>query len=155
MTIGKIVDQMEQRATRAWGHPSWWNLLVVLPWTIGLIFLVHEWKADRAIAERQQTTHGTITAHVPANHNRYGYIFSVDGKSYTGWESPKGNELEVGKLVRVYYDPIDPNKNALTDFAEMSSQNLGPVPLLMFGIGAVALFIFRRRRRKLSLNRAG
>jgi hypothetical protein len=79
------------------------------------------------------------SAHEPANHNRYGYIFSVDGRSYTGWESPRKDELEIGKQVVVYYDPNDPAKNALTDFGELSIEKFGPIPTLMFGIGGVAL----------------
>jgi hypothetical protein len=94
-------------------HPSWWNLLVTLPWSVGLVLLVDSGISDRMIAKRQRTTQGSITAHEPANHNRYGYVFSVNGKSYTGWESPRKDELQIGKQVLVYYDPSDPAKNAL------------------------------------------
>lgn len=90
------------------------------------------------------------SAHEPANHNRYGYIFSVDGRSYTGWESPRKDELEIGKQVVVYYDPNDPAKNALTDFGELSIEKFGPIPTLMFGIGGVALVIFWTKRRMLA-----
>ena len=153
MTIGQLVDHLQQRVDQTWRNPSWWNLLVVLPWTIGLVFLIYEWKLDRAVAERQQTTQGRITVHEPSNHNRYGYVFTVNGRSYTGWQSPRAGEFEIGKQVVVYYDPKDPAKNALTDFSELSIQSLGPVPLLMFGIGAVAVFILRRRRRNLAASK--
>jgi hypothetical protein len=109
---------------------------------------IHDWKTDDAIAKRQQTTQGVITAHDAANHNQYGYIFYVNGRSYTGGQSPRANEFQVAKQVLVYYDPIDPSKNALTDFGDLSVRSLGPVPLLMFGIGAVALFIFLKRRKR-------
>src|ERR1700683_57890 len=145
-----IFERWDQRTTRVWSYPSWWNLLVALPWTLGLIFCIHGWKTDDAIAQRQQTTQGVITAHDLANHNQYGYTFYVNGKSYTGWQSPRTNELQVGKQVLVYYDPVDPAKNALTDFDDLSVQRLGPVPLLMFGIGAVAVFIFVRRRKRVA-----
>jgi hypothetical protein len=98
-------------------------------------------------AQREKITNGTITAHEPANHNRYGYSFSVNGKSYSGWESPRKEEPHVGQQVTVFYDPIDPTKNALTDFTDLETDSLGPVPILLFGIGAVALFIRYRRRR--------
>jgi hypothetical protein len=126
---------------------SWWNLLVVLPWAFGLILSIHDWKINREIAQREQVTRGTITTHEPSNHNRYGYVFSVGGKSYTGWESPRRNEFEISKEVRVYFDPNDPAKNALTEFNDRSIQSLGPVPLLMIGIGGVALVILLRRRK--------
>jgi hypothetical protein len=147
MTIGKMIGERVERARRTWARPSWWNLLIVLPWAIGAVWCVYEWNTDRAIAGRQQTTKGIITAHEPANHNQYVYVFSVNGKSYTGRQSPKKQALEVGKRVVVYYDPFVPAKNALTDFSELSAESLGPLPLLLIGVGAVAVFIYRRRRR--------
>jgi hypothetical protein len=119
----------------------------MLPWAIGLAFLIHEWKTDSQVAGRQQTASGIVIAYEPANHNLYGYKFEVDGKPYTGWEGPKGRELAIGKQVIVFYDPQDPSKNALTDFHDMGTSALGPVPMILFGIGTVAAFIFYKRRR--------
>jgi hypothetical protein len=143
MTIGQRIDER----MRIWANPSWWNLFVVLPWAIGAIVFIHEWKVDREVAMREQTTRGFVTTHEPSNHNRYGYVFSVNGKSFTGWESPQKEELEVGRQVVVYYDPQDPNKNALTEFRDLGMTVLGPVPPMLFGIGAVAWYIGHRRRR--------
>jgi hypothetical protein len=109
--------------------------------------MINEWRTDGQIASRQQTTSGVVTAHDPANHNQYGYKFDVESRSYTGWEGPKGRELAIGDTVMVYYDRENPNKNALTDFHELGTASLGPVPLLLFGIGTVGLFIFYTRRR--------
>ena len=109
---------------------------------------VYEWKLGRDIATREQTTQGLIVTHEPANHNRYGYTFSVNGKKYAGWESPKKDELHIGKQVLVYYDPQDPNKSALTEFRDLGMTTLGPVPAMLFGIGAVAWYIGHRRRQK-------
>jgi uncharacterized protein DUF3592 len=143
MTLGQRVDE----AIRTWANPSWWSLLVVLPWAIGAIVFIHEWKVDRDIASREQTTQGLITTHEPSNHNRYGYVFTVNGKNFTGWESPKNEGLDIGRRVVVYYDPHNPNKNALTEFRDLGITALGPVPTMLFGIGAVAWYIGRRRRR--------
>jgi hypothetical protein len=71
----------------------------------------------------------------------------VDGKAYAGWQSPKDNELAIGKQVIVFYDPQNPSRNSLTDFHDLSTSSLGPVPMLLFGIGAVAVFILYRRSR--------
>ena len=128
-----------------WRNPSWWNLAIVLPWALGLIFLVRTGVSDLKISKRQQTTQGTITVHDAPNHDRYGYVFSVAGKPYTGWESPRRAPLHVGAQVLVYYDPKDPSSNALTDFGDLSSDEFGPVPLLLFGIGGVAYLILRLR----------
>ena len=146
MTVGNAIDEWVERTRRTWSRPSWWNLLVVSPWVLGLVFMIHASRIDRQIAERQQTASGIVTAHEPANHNRYGYKFQVDGKLYTGWESPTKAELVIGQQVTVFYDPQDPSKNALTDFHDVSISELGPVPMLLFGIGAVAVYIFYRRR---------
>jgi hypothetical protein len=102
---------------------------------------------DRDIATREQTTQGVITAHEPENHNRFGYLFTVNGKSFTGWESPGKDGLEIGRAILVYYDPVNPNKNALTEFGDRGLNSLGPVPILLFGIGAVAWYITARRRK--------
>jgi hypothetical protein len=121
-------------------------MLVALPWVIGLVFSIYVGIADRILAQREKKTQGTIASHEPSNHNRYGYTFSVNSKSYSGWESPRKEEPTVGQQVTVYYDPDDPNRNALTDFRDLSLESFGPTPLLMFGIGAVAVFIRRQRR---------
>ena len=139
--MSKIADHMQERFDRRWSHPSWWNLLIVLPWTIGVVLAIHAWVNNRTVAQREKTTNGSITAHEPANHNRYGYSFSVNGKSYSGWESPKKEEPHIGQQVTVFYDPVDPTKNALTDFADLEMDSLGPVPMLLLATGAVALFI--------------
>lgn len=147
MTFAQRVDQAAHR----WQNPSWWNLLVMFPWILGIILLVYEWNVDRNIAGHEQTTQGVITAHEPANHNRFGYVFTVNGKSFNGWESSGKDGLEIGHPVLVYYDPLNPNKNALTEFGDRGLSSLGPVPMMLFGIGAVAWYI-RTKRRK---NRAG
>jgi hypothetical protein len=147
MTIGNAVGNAIDEMVARWHRPSWWNLLVTLPWALGAAFLIQESITQSHIAERQQTTSGIVTAHEPSNHNRYGYGFEVDGRAYTGWQSPKDEELAIGKQVVVFYDPQNPSTNALTDFHELSASSLGPVPTMLFGIGAVAVFILYRRRR--------
>jgi len=141
------LDQTDQQAIHKGENPSWWSLLVVLPWVLGVIIFVYQWNVDRGIAAREQTTQGVITAHEPENHNRFGYVFAVNGKNFTGWESPGKDELEIGRSVLVYYDPLNPKQNALTDFGNRGSSSLGPVPTMLFGIGAVIWYVAVRRRR--------
>jgi hypothetical protein len=52
--------------------------------------------------------------------------------------------LDSGR--RVGNLPMDIGPNALTDFTDLEVEALGPVPLLLLGIGAIAFFIRRRRR---------
>ena len=134
------------RLRRFWSHPSWWSLLIVAPWMIGAALQIYQWRVDRAIAQRQQTTWGTVLTHEPHNHNRYGYTFSVNAISYSGWHSPENEEPTVGQRVTVYYDPVDPNSSALDDFGELASRVLGPVPLEIGGSVVIALIIVVRRR---------
>ena len=141
------IDSYVARLKQDWENPSWWNLLIVLPWAIGLLLITVEWRTDIQIAERQQTTSGVITAHEPSNHNQYVYKFEVGGRPYTGRQSPKSDELSVGKEVVVFYDPQNPSRNALSDFHDVSTYASGPVPMLCLGIGAVAILIFHQRRR--------
>ena len=102
--------------------------------------------ACRAIAARQQSTPGTITAHEPSNHDRYGYVYSLDGKAYHGWEIPQRTEYKIGEQVTVYYDPTDPTRGSLAGFEELSLREFGPVPFLLLGT-AVIVFIFYKRRK--------
>jgi len=141
-----FLHQRAANIARQWHHPSWWNLLILLPWVLGIVFCVYQWRLDRAIAQREQITQGTVTSHEPQNHDRYGYAFMVGGKPYTGWETPKADELEIGESVTVYYDPADPSQNALTEFDERGVASLGLVPMMTMGITGLALFIFIRRR---------
>ncbi len=145
MSIGQAMDALLGRIARTWVCPSWFNLLVTLPWAIGVGFLLYSSKADRVIAARQLTQYGLVTLHDPGNHDRYDYQFSVNGRSYAGSETPVKTEFRSGQRVRVYYDPMDPSINALTDFNEIGKRVLDPVPLLMVGILAVAIIIFIRR----------
>jgi len=135
---------------RYWGRPSWWNLFVTLPWAMGLVFFIYAGLSERAIAQRERTTEGRITQHEPQNHNRYGYTFSVNGRPYHGWTTPQeGSSFAVDQQVIVFYDSRDATRNALTDFNELSLGAFGPIPILLFGIGAVALFIRSQRRNQL------
>ena len=127
-------------------RPSWLSLLIVLPWVLLGMFLAYRSSLDRTIATRQQTTYGTITAHQPANHSRYGYAFTVGKATYHGWEIPQKREYSIGEHVLVYYDPTDPTKNALTDFSELSAREFGPLVFIVLASGAVEFIIHRRRK---------
>ena len=129
-----------------WRHPSWWNLLIVVPWALGSAWLIHEFTVERAVAGREKTAPGTITAHEPANHNQYGYAFSVNGKTYSGRDGAEKQAPRIGKQVLVYYDPHNPAMNALTSFAELEGQSIGPVLFMFLGIVGVTIFIVQRRR---------
>jgi hypothetical protein len=92
---------------------------------------------------------GTIVAHEPANHDRYGYTFSVNQQTYSGWQIPYDDvQFTVGQVVTVHYDPLDPNNSALIDFNELGDRAFGPFPLLIAAIPFIALIEFLRRRTK-------
>ena len=144
----ELFAQRVRDAGKASRHPSWWRALVVLPWVIGFVFIVYKSEVYRDVATRQQTTTGTVTAHEPANHSRYGYTFLVEGRRYDGWQIPVGSEeWTVGQQVVVYYDAADPTTNALRDFKAESDGIRAPLPLLVVGIITVVLLIVFLRRR--------
>ena len=133
--------------SRYWQRPGWSPLIIAAPWVIGLVFCMYGWHQDRGVAAREQTTTGTIVTHDAPNHDRYGYTFSVNGNTYSGWQVPHGSEqFAVGQVVTVHYDPTDPKNNALVDFNELSWRAFGPVPFLVAAIASVALFVLERRR---------
>jgi hypothetical protein len=51
-----------------------------------------------------------------------------------------------GETVTVYYDPHDPAVNSIIELHEKSGDVLGPVPLMLLGVGAVVFIIIRRKR---------
>lgn len=142
-----MTDGLAHRMLRDWQRPSWRMLIVAAPFMIGTMFCIYEWQADRVVARRQQTTSGTIVAHQPANHNRYGYTFNLNQKAYSGWQMAYDNQqFSVGQLVTVHYDPLDPTNSALVDYYELSDRALGPTPFLFGATLFVVVFIFLRRR---------
>jgi hypothetical protein len=145
MAISDVINELSSRTAGAWSPPSWRNLLITVPWVIGLIFFLYSAASDQAIAGREQTTYGIIRTHEPANHNRFGYDFSINGKLYTGWQIP-AHEFEIGQRVLVYYDPLDPTTSSLNSFARIADQSLGPAIFCAVGITAVVVIIFVRRR---------
>lgn len=122
-------------------------MLVTLPLVIGSTFQIYWAASYRHIASRERNTQGVITAHEISNHNQFRYAFSVDGQNYSGLDGARGADPKIGDRVVVHYDSKDPSTNALTDFATLSSDNLGPVPAMFAGIGVVAWLIAHRRRQ--------
>jgi uncharacterized protein DUF3592 len=115
------------------GNPYLKYLLVLLPFILGSVVLMSFSHDYSEVASRQQVTAGIIVRHEPSNHNRYGYTFQVNGREYSGWETPLREEPGIGQSVRVYYDPLNPAENALTDYTGRSSRMLGPaVGILIF-----------------------
>ncbi len=137
-----------------WSRPSWWNLLIALPWLLFTSLLIHQWIVDRVVAERQKTALGTITAHERSNHNQNRYNFSVSGMTYVGLDSARKGAPQIGQQVLVYYDPTDPATNALTDFARLNDDSLAAVPMALLMTGIVALYIFAKRRENRAADQA-
>jgi hypothetical protein len=120
--------------------------MVALPWAVGILVFLFSVKSDQAIAGREQMTSGIIKRHEPSNHDRYGYDFTVNGRPYSGWQSPTQREFIIGETVSVYFDPLDPTKSSLFSFAGAWDRAIGPVFLMTVGIAAFAAYIFTRKR---------
>jgi hypothetical protein len=90
-----------------------------------LLWSVHNSRTDFEIAKRQRETLATINSHDPPNHDRYGYIFLVNGIQYTGWAYPSDKiNYSLGERVVIHYDPIDPTKNLPGSFEEAGGRDL-------------------------------
>lgn len=112
-----------------------------------MLLILYKSEVYRDVAKRQETTWGTITAHEPSNHNRYGCTFIVGGRRYDGWQIPQDSEeWTVEQRVVVYYDTADPTINALRDFTSENDGIRAPLPLLVVGIVTVVLLIMFLRR---------
>lgn len=120
--------------------------MITLPWAIGIVFFLFSANADQAIAVREQIASGIVKTHEPSNHDRYGYQFTVNGRSYRGWQIPTKREFIIGEKVAVYYDPLDPAKSSLSSFAGAWDRILGPVLLMAFGIIAITAYILIRKQ---------
>lgn len=138
-----------RRIDPTWKNPTRWNLLVVVPWLLGLVSLTYSAVSHHIVAERQQTAQGIVTAHETANHDQYRFAFTVGGQKYDGLGRTDREKLEIGEKVVVYYDPRNPSKNALKSFETLSLEDFGPIPTLLLGIGTVAWIIKSARRRTL------
>lgn len=145
MSLNHFFSQLEKRSRDYWSPPSWWNMLVVLPFVVGIVFSLYGWRADRVAAAREQTAHGQIVSHQPYEHDRFGYTYSVNGRAYSGWAYPSSHDYAVGQRVMVYYDPVDPRMSSLNDFADDAWAAFRPVPLFVSIVIVVAVLIFFRR----------
>jgi hypothetical protein len=113
------------------GRPYLKYLFLPTPWILGALFFMVSAHKYKEVSSREQTTTGTIILHEPENHNRYGYRFQVDGRAYTGWETPLKVEPKIGQSVTVHYDPLNPAQNALTDFSARSDRASGPAVAIL------------------------
>lgn len=142
MTLGNWVDSLERTARERWREvPSWWHLLVVWPFVLGIVLAVYESRVDQAIASRQNTTVGLLSSQDPGNHNCFRYSFSVSAKSYSGCQTPRDVNAKPGRQVLVYYDPLDPSVNSLSSFNDRSGSALEFVPIFCVFIGLIVSYI--------------
>lgn len=126
---------------------SWNALFIAAPFAVGLVFVSSNLVRYHAIAGRQQSTTGVVTAYEPSNHNQCSYTFEIRTRQYTGkWSSPT-QTASVGQEVRVYFDSSDPATNSLEDFESASQRQRGILSFLIFGICAVVgLIVYAKSR---------
>jgi hypothetical protein len=153
-----IFDLLKEDHARRWSRPlSWWHLLALLPYPFVVAFGIYAQQADLQIAKRQQTTVATINSHDPPNHNRspnhnrYGYMFSINGHQFTGWAYPSDKKkFSIDERVLVYYDPSNPANNSTSDFHAVSAGDLFFVPFCVLATIALPLIIFFQHRARLN-----
>ncbi|HZP06728.1 MAG TPA: hypothetical protein VFB43_17650 [Terracidiphilus sp.] len=107
-----------RRAKGAWN--SWWSLLITFPLLIVLAFVVPEAWRSGVIAGREQSIAGVVTAYRPSDHNRCDYVFTVQGRQFTGTDGCPNAPATIGQQVWVYFDSNNPATSELEGFAEKS-----------------------------------
>ena len=137
----------EDKASQGRRPTSWWNLLILWPFLAMLLWGVHDSRKDFDIAKRQTATVANVSSHDPHNHDRYGYLFNLNGSQYTGWAYPHDKvDYSLGQRIVVYYDPIEPTRNLAESFATAGYRDLIFAPFCLMIIAGLPLFIFFQRR---------
>jgi len=136
-----------QRSRNDW--KSWNALFMAAPFAFVLGFVLFNSVRDHAIAARQGSTTGVVTAYEPSNHNQCTYTFELEGKQYRGRSSSPTRTASVGQQVQVYFDRNDPATNSLKDFETASRNYRGILIFSSVEIVAVVGFILYSKSRTL------
>jgi hypothetical protein len=128
---------------------SWNALFIAAPFALGLIFVLTTSTRDHAVAMRQGSTIGVVTAYEPSNHNQCSYTFELEGKQYQGKSSSPTTTATIGQQVQVYFDRNDPATSSLEDFESASRRQKGILPFLVIGIIGVIGFVLYSKLRSI------
>lgn len=79
------------------------------------------------LSKRGMETKGKVLEKFPNNHATVKYSFSIKGRDYVetghvGYGNPRFENLSLGQVVTVFYDPLDPTNSTLGD-PEKERQN--------------------------------
>lgn len=102
---------------------SYWKYLLVwgaLAAAIVLLIGSLNWRSYYLLAAHGRCTQATIIALLPQDHNTARYQYQVNGRTFEGqmqsWEpNPPLEQMKVGQIVVVYYDPANPAESVLGD----------------------------------------
>src|SRR5262245_17046407 len=94
-------------------------LLTLLIWIASTVVfaligvVVMDWEKWHSLAKYGVATEGIVEDKEPENHNFIRYSYSVHANHYSGLgsaggENPNFDQLIIGELVKVVYDPRDP-----------------------------------------------
>jgi hypothetical protein len=120
---------------------SWQPLVLTFPLIFGLLNVIPVARLDEAVAHREESSVGTVTAYTPSDHNQCNYDFAVHGKLYSGRSSALTSTVTVGDKVKVYYDSSDPQTNNLREYAEAGRSTRGFAKMLIVLLLAILGFV--------------
>jgi len=123
-------------------------MFMTYPLMVGLAIGIWESRHDALIAARQLTTTGVVTAYDRENHNQCSYVFSVQGKPFTGRSSAPHGSATLGEIVTVYYDSTDPSTSGLEDYSVKGRRDGGLIPIYVFGIFLIPGIIIYAKAKK-------
>ena len=97
------------------------------------------------LSKREQVASGKLTGFDSTNHGEFKYQFYLNGRKYVGRDAYKLNNngvYDIGKDVKVYYDPADPNTSGLSSY---STKTWGYIPSIIIWVVTFFLLIFLSR----------
>lgn len=108
---------MRMRELRT-GRPRSPYLFMAIPFLVAGIVSVKDWSRFSSVVGREKTARGVVIRQEGGDHERYEYVFQVNGQEHSGWHGKecKPDVLVVSEEVEVIYDPANPDISDLCSF---------------------------------------
>ena len=124
----------------------WLIMAVVIVIGVGSL----NWVSYRRLVTRGVSTSATVLELLPNNHNTVRYEYQVAGRTFRGrmqsWgPNPPLEQLSVGQVVIVYYDPEQPGESVLGDPKPIFKNETISIALAAVVFPSILVFALARR----------
>jgi hypothetical protein len=142
-----IVQKISGRKIK-WGG---FIVFALAAYGLPIVGFASKYVGDRKTWRNEATTSGIVVAHDPPNHNQYEFEYAIASQRYYSWHQGTvtcdAGELNIGKTVLVYYDPMHPEKADLCSFRGAIENDLQILGLLSGMLVLTAVFTTVKQRR--------